>query len=67
MIRSLIYFRLHKFTYPCKKDYSVMEYGENIWFLWFHIHIKRFIIWDIRMSKFWIWRKIRELQGEEYV
>ncbi len=66
MIRSLIHIRFHSFTYPLRHDYSVMEYGDNFWFLWFFFHVKRFIIWDIRMSKFWIWRKIRQLQGEEY-
>lgn len=44
-----------------------MDYQYSYSWLGVKLIISTFLIWDIRLAKYWLWRKIRELQGEEYI
>ena len=65
-MRNLISIYRVSFSWRFRKGIDIMNYANYYSWCGIFIQIKRFIIWDIRLSQYWIWRKIRELQGETY-
>lgn len=65
-MKKLLTVSLHR-QWRYYKTYDVMEYRYYFFLPFLLIEWNAFIIWDIKLSRFWIWRKIREMQGETYI